>query len=178
MEQLDITSTNIGAVPLSWAGFTFVTAHDWGFAEVWVGSAASQQSKHRSPEPAASAAGVGADAAYLEQGWAQGSLDPKGGSRAGRVVCVVEFSSSTKLCSGFSNQEGPACDLWLCAASGAVAVAPDPGVCCGQAVVAEAAPGLVWAPLGAGTGPSLVSCIPETSVPVAPTPRAFLSPVC
>lgn len=39
MDQLDIMSTNIWVVPLSWVGFTFVTAHDWGFAEVWVAMA-------------------------------------------------------------------------------------------------------------------------------------------
>lgn len=36
MDQLDIMSTTIGVVPLSWAGFTFVTAHDRRFPKVWV----------------------------------------------------------------------------------------------------------------------------------------------
>lgn len=36
MDQLDIMSTSSRVVPLSWVGFTFVTAHGWRFAKVWV----------------------------------------------------------------------------------------------------------------------------------------------
>lgn len=77
MDQLDIMSTTSWVVPLSWAGFTFVTAHGWGFAKVWVavaGLCSLPATKAQNSEPAASAAGAWAEAAYLEQGRVQSSL--------------------------------------------------------------------------------------------------------
>lgn len=117
MDQLDITSTTSRVAPLGWVGFTFVTAHHWRFAKVWVAVAGlCSLPATRAQISRANSISCWALSWSCPPGGGMGSelfgLGIEKGGTEQEGVCVFEFSRSIKLCSGLFNQEGPPCDLW------------------------------------------------------------------
>lgn len=107
-------------------------------------------------------------------------LGIKNGEQSGKGFVVLEFSRSSKLCSGLFNQEGPPCDLWaVCSTLLLWMWLLVQGFVVVRQWWAEGSPGLVWARVRAGVRPSPVLCTawtPEISIPGALTPTAFPSP--